>query len=102
MLITKKTSYYAYVGLKNMEETLRFTLFSEGMNNMDEALELSLTKNEGDEENSVVKKMSVDMLRKFFNITEVSFLVIVINRETKKNDNNGAPRYKSVDIKVSI
>lgn len=86
MLITKKTSYNAYVGLKNMEETLRFTLVSEGMNNMEEALELSLAKNEG-EKNSVVKKMSVDVIRKFFNITEVSFQVVIINCKTKKNDN---------------
>ena len=50
----------------------------EGLSSIGDGAELSLMKGE-DEENVVLKTAATDMIRKMFNITEVSFKDIISN-----------------------
>lgn len=62
--------------LYNMDAGLRISLSNEKLINIGEALELSLLKNE-QEENSILKNSASDLIRKFFHIAEVSSLDII-------------------------
>ena len=59
-----------------MDAGLRISLSNEKLINIGEALELSLSKNE-QEENSILKNSASDLIRKFFHIAEVSSLDII-------------------------
>ena len=61
-----------------MDEGLDLTEMIEGLNSIDDGAELSLVKDK-EEENSVVKKAAIDIIRKFFIVTEVSSLDIINN-----------------------
>lgn len=61
-----------------MDRGLDLKEMIEGLRSIDDSVELPLVKDE-DEENGVVKMAAIDIIRKFFSITEVSCLDIINN-----------------------